>query len=213
LKEDRETVLVIAHEASRTGAPILAWNLVKRLNVQYNVVVLLKRGGELFPAFEGQAVAVVRLPDGVENQPDKVYGLVERLVSAFRLKYAIANSVETRLFIGALEENHVPVIALVHEFAEYTGPVGTLDAVYEAASTVVFPAGIVAGSSLAQYPTLAVRGFKVVPQGLCASMRPRRRHRGNRDIGREDPRESHRFNEAPASSPGKWRASGMWALS
>src|SRR5229473_640627 len=67
LKEDRETVLVIAHEASRTGAPILAWNLVKRLNVQYNVVVLLKRGGELFSAFEGQAVAVVRLPEGVEN--------------------------------------------------------------------------------------------------------------------------------------------------
>jgi len=41
LKEDRETVLVIAHEASRTGAPILAWNLVKRLKIQYNVVVLL----------------------------------------------------------------------------------------------------------------------------------------------------------------------------
>src|SRR5260370_37210574 len=64
LKEDRETVLVIAHEASRTGAPILAWNLVKRLKIHYNVVVLLKRGGELFSAFEGQAGAVVRLSDG-----------------------------------------------------------------------------------------------------------------------------------------------------
>jgi glycosyltransferase involved in cell wall biosynthesis len=167
LKEDRETVLVIAHEASRTGAPILAWNLVKGLKSQYNVVVLLKRGGELFSAFEGQAVAVVRLPEGVENLPDKVYGLVERLVSAFRLKYAIANSVETRLFIVALEENRVPVVALVHEFAEYTGPVGTLDPVYEAASAVVFPARIVASSSLAQYPILAIRGFKVIPQGLC----------------------------------------------
>jgi len=167
LKKDRETVLVIAHEASRTGAPILAWNLVKRLKIQYNVVVLLKRGGGLFSAFEGQAVAVIRLPEGVENLPDKVYGLVERLVSTFRLKYAIANSVETRLFIGALEENRVPVIALVHEFAEYTGPVGALDQVYEAASTVVFPASIVASSSLAQYPALAIRGFTVIPQGLC----------------------------------------------
>jgi glycosyltransferase involved in cell wall biosynthesis len=167
LKEDRETVLVIAHEASRTGAPILAWNLVKRLKIHYNVVVLLRRGGELFSAFEGQAVAVVCLPEGVENLPDKIYGLVERLVSAFRPKYAIANSVETRLFIGALEENRVPVIALVHEFAEYTGPVGTLASVYEAASTVVFPASIVASSSLAQYPALAIRGFTVIPQGLC----------------------------------------------
>src|SRR5205807_8638027 len=66
-----------------------------------------------------------------------------------------------------LEENGVPVVALVHEFAEYTGPVGILDPVYEAASTVVFPAEIVASSSLAQYPTLAIRGFTVIPQGLC----------------------------------------------
>jgi hypothetical protein len=55
----------------------------------------------------------------------------------------------------------------VHEFAEYTGPVGTLDSVYGAASTVVFPASIVASSSLAQYPALAIRGFTVIPQGLC----------------------------------------------
>jgi glycosyltransferase involved in cell wall biosynthesis len=167
LKEGRETVLVIAHEASRTGAPVLAWNLVKRLNTQYNVVVLLKRGGSLFTAFQRQAVAVVRLPEGTENLPDKVYGIVERLVSTFRVKYAIANSAETRLFIAALEENRVPVIALVHEFAEYTGPVGTLHQVYEAASTVVFPSSIVASSSLAKYPVLATRGFRVVPQGLC----------------------------------------------
>src|SRR5207302_8519031 len=95
------------------------------------------------------------------------FGLVERLVSVFRPRYAIANSVETRLFIDPLEKNRVPVIALVHEFAEYTGPVGTLDSVYGAASTVVFPANIVASSSLAQYPALALRGFTVIPQGLC----------------------------------------------
>ena len=47
----RETILVVSHEATRTGAPILAYNIVKRLSPQYNVVTVLLSGGNIVPAF------------------------------------------------------------------------------------------------------------------------------------------------------------------
>ena len=166
-KETSDTVVVMAHEASRTGAPILAWNLVKKLQHRYNVVVLLRSGGALVPAFEEEGTAVVSLPQAMESAPAELRAFVEALISRYRPKYAIANSVETRVFIPAFEEAGVPVIALVHEFAEYIRPAGTLDQVYLTASAVVFPADIVAKSSIAEYPSLALRDVVVIPQGEC----------------------------------------------
>lgn len=166
-KATSDTIVVIAHEASRTGAPILAWNLVKKLQHRYNLVVLLKAGGRLFSAFEEEAAAVVSLPQEMESAPAGVQAFVEALISRYGPKYAIANSVETRIFIPAFEEAGVPVIALVHEFAEYTRPADTLNQVYLTASAVVFPADIVVRSSLAEYPFLALRNIVVIPQGEC----------------------------------------------
>src|SRR3954451_3542816 len=57
LTPGRETILLIVHEGTRTGAPILAWNLVRDLRANYNVVVLLRRGGPLLAAFEMVASA------------------------------------------------------------------------------------------------------------------------------------------------------------
>ncbi len=166
-KETSDTVVVMAHEASRTGAPILAWNLVKKLQHRYNVVVLLRTGGHLFPAFKEEAATVVSLPPSMENDAAELRAFVGEFVSRYRPKYAIANSVETRVFIPALEEADVPVIALVHEFAEYTRPAGTLNQVYLTASAVIFPAEIVAKSSIAEYPFLTLRDAVVIPQGEC----------------------------------------------
>jgi glycosyltransferase involved in cell wall biosynthesis len=166
-KETFDTIVVMAHEASRTGAPILAWNLVKKLQQRYNVVVLLRAGGSLFSAFKEDAAEVVSFPQAMESASAGVRAFVEELISRYRPKYAIANSVETRLFIPAFEEGGVPVIALVHEFAEYTRPAGTLNQLYLTTSAVVFPADIVVKSSIAEYPFLALRDIVVIPQGEC----------------------------------------------
>jgi len=166
-KETADTVVVMAHDASRTGAPIIAWNLVKKLQHRYNVVVLLRAGGGLYSAFEEEATAVISLTQAMESAGVDLRACVEALISRYRPKYAIANSVETRVFIPAFEEAGVPVIALVHEFAEYIRPAGTLNQVYLTASAVVFPADIVAKSSIAEYPFLALRDVVVIPQGEC----------------------------------------------
>ncbi len=162
---DRDTILVIAHDASRTGAPILAWNLVREFSKRYNVVVLLKRGGAIRQAFNEVAAAVVCLPDDFPMQGQKLEAVVDRLVKVYAPIYAIANSVETRCFVPNIEKMGVPVVALVHEFSSNYRPVGTLSSLFETASQIVFSARIVAAAATKDYRNLAARGFKILAQG------------------------------------------------
>jgi glycosyltransferase involved in cell wall biosynthesis len=165
LNPDRETILVLAHEASRTGAPILAWNLVCEFSKRYNVVVLLRRGGAIQKAFDEVAAAVVCFPDDFPLHGHEVESTVKRLVKDYSPIYAIANSVETRHFVPDLERMGVPVVALVHEFSCYCWPLGTLNSLYETASRIVFSAGLVAENSVKDYRSLDARDFKILPQG------------------------------------------------
>jgi glycosyltransferase involved in cell wall biosynthesis len=161
----RETVLLIVHEATRTGAPILAWNLVRDLRVDYNVVVLLKRGGPLRAAFEAIASAVICLPDNFPMWLREMEALARRIYDNYAPKYAIANSVESRFVVAELEALNIPVVALVHEFSNGYRPVGTLDTLFKSASAIVFSAQIVADSAVADYKILQARDFRILPQG------------------------------------------------
>ena len=49
LDASRETILLFAHDASRTGAPIIAYHIALRLQQKYNVVAVLLGAGELVP--------------------------------------------------------------------------------------------------------------------------------------------------------------------
>ena len=59
LAPDRPTVLVVSHEASRTGAPILAWNICRELRNRCNVVTLLLGGGGIASYFAEACNVVV----------------------------------------------------------------------------------------------------------------------------------------------------------
>lgn len=161
----RETVLLIIHEATRTGAPILGWNLTVELLADYNVVVLLRRGGPLREAFEATASAVICLPDGFPMQPREIEPLARKLYDAYAPKYAIANSVESRFIVAELEALSIPVVALVHEFSSGYRPVGLLHGLFKTASAIVFPARIVADDAAADYKILQARDFSILPQG------------------------------------------------
>ncbi|WP_158948677.1 rhamnan synthesis F family protein [Paraburkholderia acidisoli] len=166
----RPTVAVVVHEASRTGAPILGWNIVRVLKQRFNVVaVVLRPGGALESSFAEVANVVVGSVAG-EKKVD-LFNAIDgfhfgaRLAEVYGLRYVIANSVETRSLVPGLADRGVPTVALVHEFSGYTKPVGSLQALYEHAAEVVFPADIVRRSSEADYPILRLRHAHVLPQG------------------------------------------------
>ena len=163
----RETIVVAVHEATRTGAPIVAWNLVRELEIRHNVVVVLKAGGPIAPAFREAASATLVLPEDAAWHDAEARALADLIVRTYAPAYLIANSVETRAFVPAFERAGVPAVALVHEFSIHARPRGTLAALFRAATEVVFPARLVAEAALADYPALARRDVRILPQGLC----------------------------------------------
>lgn len=57
----RPTAVVVSHEASITGTPILALNLCQQLNRSHNVVVVLLREGPLRRHFQASGTAVIQV--------------------------------------------------------------------------------------------------------------------------------------------------------
>ena len=56
----KPTAIVVSHEASTTGAPILALNLAQQLSRSHNVVVMLLRGGTLRQQFQNSSTALIQ---------------------------------------------------------------------------------------------------------------------------------------------------------
>jgi glycosyltransferase involved in cell wall biosynthesis len=170
VEDDRPVVLIISHEASRTGAPLLGWNIMRRLADRCRIVSLMMRGGELEADFAILAAVTVGPLTWDDWQPLEMRRIAQRLVATYKPLYAIANSIETCLMVPPLAALGVPTVALVHEFAAYTRPLQKMRNVYDWAAHVVFPAQIVADSSMRAFPDLKARvGLHLMAQG-CSDL-------------------------------------------
>jgi glycosyltransferase involved in cell wall biosynthesis len=164
---ERETILLISHEASRTGAPILAYNIARRLGQKYNVVAVLLAGGELVAHFEAMCAAVVGPLTRADRSPSEAEELVRHLTTSYKVFMAIANSVESRTVLPAFARHMVPVVTLFHEFASYTRPQGAMGEALDWSTQVVFSAELVARTAEREHPVLAGRTIHVLRQGRC----------------------------------------------
>ncbi len=165
-QSEKPVVLLISHEVSRTGAPMLGWNLARELAKGATLVSLMMRGGELESDFIAIAASSVGPLTWEDWNPVDAARLAKRITEEFRPLYAIANSIETQIMVPALASCGVPSVALVHEFAAYTRPVAKMRNVYDWAQHVVFPAEIVAQSSYDAFPGLERRpGIHIMAQG------------------------------------------------
>jgi glycosyltransferase involved in cell wall biosynthesis len=167
LNPNQETVLLIVHEASRTGAPILAFNVAKRLRRKYNVVAVLLAGGELVEDFDACCAAVVGLLAQADWDPCETKYFVKRLLAAYRVSYAIVNSIVSGFAVQPLASAFVPVVLLMHEFASYTQPKSIMRQALDSATEIVFSANIVAQSAQEEHPRLLHRAVHILPQGQC----------------------------------------------
>ncbi|WP_423414770.1 rhamnan synthesis F family protein [Hyphomicrobium sp. B1] len=163
----QRTIVVVCHEASRTGAPLLGLNLVRELSSSYNVISLLLRGGELNDNFRELSAATIGPLVWEEWHPAEAVRLADRIVDQYKPAYVIANSIETHLMIPAFARAGVPTVSLIHEFAAYTRPLEKMRDAFDWAHHVVFPAEIVAQSSFRAFPGLGKRpNIHVLPQGV-----------------------------------------------
>lgn len=178
LDPSRETVLVVTHEATLSGVPVLSLNIIKQLKKRYNVVAMLLDSGTfidngpLTDSFRQAADLLVK-PDNNGRSVVVVSAVLDQLAKDCEISFAIVNSIESRWALPGLARNAIPAISLIHEFTAYTRPRGAFWEVAFWSTDTVFSAPVVLKDALEAYPSIASSTFHVIPQGRCELPAPR----------------------------------------
>ena len=161
----RDNVIMVVHETSRTGAPILGWNIARQLAKRYNIFTVRLNDGALTPEFEELSAETHGPFLGPLGAPDELEAALWPLFANRKFLYAIVNSSESRRLLRVCAAHKVPTLFLMHEFGSYVYPHDDLCRGFDAASEIVFPAQMVANSSIALQPSLQHR-VTIMPQGM-----------------------------------------------
>jgi glycosyltransferase involved in cell wall biosynthesis len=164
-RADRDSMLVVSHEASRTGAPVVSLNLVRDLVERYNVVALLLGEGPLASSFVQAGAAT--MVSNIRPHPVLADYVVGCLHDQFNFRFALVNSIESRVVLKPLADRFIPVVSLVHEFAAYTRPRNAFTEALLWSNEVVFSANITLQSVLQESSCSDARAVHVLPQGRC----------------------------------------------
>ncbi|MEM9198084.1 MAG: glycosyltransferase, partial [Pseudomonadota bacterium] len=155
----RPRAIVVSHEASMTGAPIVALNVARGLAHSHEVIVWLGKEGPLSAEFAACAAQVIH---GIPPVGDAL-GLLKNLAADGPVDLAIVNSALSGAALEPLQRAGIPAILLVHDFATYVYPRGTLSRLVLNAPVSVFPAQVVAD---AQAEELSLLGAPAPPPGV-----------------------------------------------
>lgn len=163
----RPTVVLVSHEASMTGAPILGCNISEQLAETCNVVSVILKAGPLVESFREYASLLLVTPEGASGLDSRV--LLERVLrpvkERFGLDYVLANSIEAANVASAGQELGVPAVTLMHEFAEYVVPQTRVRDMVTGSQTVVFSSILTANSARKSAAFNDFRNYMVLPQG------------------------------------------------
>ena len=162
----RETVLVVSHEGSRTGAPILSYNLVKSLQEKYNVVALFLGPGPIMDSCH-ESGAVVVGPLMVPWSAMLSELAINKITKKTSIKFALVNSIESRHVLPALANQNIATVTLIHEFAANTRPLSAFQDSVFWSDEIVFSTKITCESMIQQYPELGIHDYPIIPQGSC----------------------------------------------
>lgn len=141
----KSTILLVSHDATRTGAPILALNICSKLKKKYNVISLLLGGGPLFSFFR-ETSNVVFGP--IIKSSEVVNYVINKICERYNIRFCIVNSVDSRSVLKSLHAKDIPTIFLVHEFFGPPFPTDELEDAFRWAGRTVFPSNLVRSSFL-----------------------------------------------------------------
>lgn len=159
---NKESILLVLHEGSRTGAPILGYNLAISLKQKYNIVCAYFKSGEIINFLEDSDIYTIG-PISYET----LHQSVKKIKKLTKIKYAIINSIESRYLLKELVLAGIPCLTLVHEFVSYTRPSNALlDTLYWSSITV-FSSALTRQNALDKFPYLKEKELLVLPQGQC----------------------------------------------
>lgn len=166
--ETKEVVVFVSHESSATGAPLLGYNIVDELSKNYNVIHFVLKKANLHDIFFNNCFLLV--DDLEENQETKSEFILKSLQIKYNIKCLVLNSIETFPVLHMAAKLMLPAVTLVHEFSDYTRPVGKMVNTLFYATEVITPASIIKNSMLEELEKLTgistpVHHISKLPQG------------------------------------------------
>ena len=169
----RQPLLLICHEASRSGAPILGLNLAQQLASEHDVVVVLLGNGPLLGEFAAAAPAAF-LCEEVRFATSDIAAetVVQDLCRRFNFTGAIINSIESRAVLAALWRAGVPTVSLLHEFAAYTRPANAFPRALFWSTKAVFSTRITRDDAFQRLELRDAANLAILPQGKCVLTMP-----------------------------------------
>jgi hypothetical protein len=164
----KETIIVTSHESSATGAPLLGYNIINEMSVKFNVVHIVIKESSIGAIIPNNCYLYA--PDIHDCPEHKSYAILSHLVRQFEIKALILNSVETLPVLRSAAKLKIPTVSLIHEFSDYTRPVGKMVETLYHATNVITPASIITNSILDELRTHAsidtpVKHISQIPQG------------------------------------------------
>lgn len=160
----RPTLLLLLHEASRTGAPLLGLALARELSQRWNVMVWSGKPGVLDEDLEACSTLVGQ---GFFESVDNEF-ILRDLLQEYSIDAVIANSVETSAVHPAILACGLPSVGLIHEFASYSKPFGKITETLSRLDRCVVPANLVAESAQEEVTSICgsrASNLVVRPQG------------------------------------------------
>lgn len=190
---NKPTVLLVSHEASRTGAPVLALAIGRKLKEQYNIATILLRGGDLMEEFDVISTQLFAIEDS-HRLPIEFKYLVKRVLEQGDVSYAIVSSIESKDIVSSLTLASIPSVSVIHEFSSYSRPLRAVRESLGWATELLFSTNATAESFRKEHAGLNQRQTHLLPQGLCSLQTPME------DEDREAEREKLRQAMRPAGS-------------
>lgn len=164
----KKTIIFVSHESSATGAPLLGYNIADRLATHYNIIHMILRKKEIHNVFLNSCFLLI---DGLEKVSNTTYVyILKKLSESYDISCVVLNSIETYSTLQASFEVMLPTVSLIHEFSEYTRPIGKMTNTLKFASEVITPANIIKMSLLDELEKLTgitneVNHISQFPQG------------------------------------------------
>lgn len=132
------TLVVVSHDATATGAPVVALELIKRLSRKYNIITSCINGGELRDDF---------IENGFKHlDASSIYSslivpfMIDALHASHPIDCVLLSSVESLAFLEVAASLGFPTVSLLHEFAEYTRPAGRMSRALILSDIAIYPA-------------------------------------------------------------------------
>jgi glycosyltransferase involved in cell wall biosynthesis len=163
---NKKSIILVSHEATRTGAPILALNIAESLKEKYNLITILLRGGDLVESFERLSSRLIVLENRDRNAVEFRWTL-KALLDEHNVRYAVINSLASWDIIPSFAETLIPTVTLIHEFSAYMRPLGFIRPSLGATSELVFSTAVAANSFCQDHQALLQRRVHILPQGYC----------------------------------------------